>query len=67
VRLGHPLHDGEPEPGPAGGPAARRVDPVEAVEDARQVLRADPDAVVDHVQARPIGAARAHVDPHVSS
>ena len=44
---------------------ARLVDPVKALEDARQILRADADAAVAHGQPRPpaIGIdAHRHVD-----
>ena len=48
VRLRDVAHDREPEPGAAGVAAARPVDAVEALEDAFEVARRDPDAVVAH-------------------
>ena len=46
--------------GAAGGPVARRVDAVEAFEDAVEVARRDADPVVDHRNAhhlrRPTGS-----------
>jgi hypothetical protein len=57
VRLREVLHDGEPEAGAAGLARAARVRAVEALEDAREVLRADPaprisDAEPDAARAR---------------
>src|SRR5436309_13971086 len=46
VGLGDVAHDGQPEAGAAGGPAARAVDTVETLEDPLQVAVGNPDAVV---------------------
>src|SRR5438270_9787507 len=48
VSLGDVPHDGQPEAGAAGGPAAGTVDAVEPLEDAFQVAVGDADAVVPH-------------------
>src|SRR5437764_13127969 len=48
VGLGNVPHDGQPEAGAAGGPAARTVDTVEALEDPLQVTGGDADAMVPH-------------------
>src|SRR5438034_11740269 len=48
VSLGDVPHDGQPEAGAAGGPAAGAVDSVETLEDPLQVAGRDPDAVVAH-------------------
>src|SRR4029450_6775945 len=41
-------HDRETEPGAARRAAARLVDAIEALEDALEIARRDPDAVVAH-------------------
>src|SRR5690349_16693089 len=46
VRLDEMLHDGEAQPRAAFIPRARGIGPVEALEDARQVLARDARAVV---------------------
>jgi hypothetical protein len=46
------LDDRQSEPGPAGRSATGRIDPVETVEDAGEVLGGDTDAVVDNFQHR---------------
>ena len=44
-------HDGQPQAGAAGGPAAAVVDSVEALEDALEVPGGDAHAGVGHRQA----------------
>src|SRR5262249_3259902 len=57
------LGDRQPQPGPALGPAAGLVDTVEAVEDARQMLRRDADARVTYDgHGRPVPPADAGLD-----
>ena len=54
VRLGDVADDRETETGTAGVAAARPVDPVEALEDAFEVARRDPDPVVAHGEHEPV-------------
>src|SRR6185295_19824534 len=63
VRLGDVLDDREAEPGPPLLAGAPLVDPIEALEDARQGLLRDPDAGVLDLDARgPLPAGHPH--PH---
>src|SRR5271155_267448 len=69
VVVGHMAHDGEPEPGPSGVPAAPVVDAVEAFENSIEVAGGDPDAAVLYGEAdviallgAPFGPAHAVVD-----
>src|SRR5256885_7373913 len=48
VGLGDVAHDGQPEAGATGGPAAGAVDTVETLEDPLEVSARDPDAVGPH-------------------
>src|SRR5262245_18742975 len=52
------LDDGETEPGAAGLPASRRVDAIEALGHARQMLAWNARAVIGDRQRRPGPAAR---------
>src|SRR6185295_6229071 len=63
VQLDGVLHDGEPQPGPARGARPAAVDPVEALEDAGQVLGRDAaPGVGDGDPDR--GGPRVRRDPH---
>ena len=66
MRFGYALHDGQPETGPARRASTRGIDPVEAVEDARQVLGRDPDAVVGNGQGDDARAQQAHLGGDVA-
>src|SRR6201996_1233821 len=65
VRDRHVLHDGQPEPGAAGGPRAGRVDAVEPLEDPGQVPLGDADALIGHADLDPAvpWLFHAHHDP----
>jgi len=58
-------HDGKPDTRAARGPRARAVAAPEAVEHAREVLRADPDARVADLDHRRAGLA-AHGEDHAA-
>src|SRR5579872_2266363 len=61
--LGDVLDDGEAEAGPPLLAGAPLVDPVEALEDARDRLRGDADAGVAHLEHR-LAATAAGITPH---
>jgi hypothetical protein len=67
VRLSNVLDDGEAEASAAGRAASGGVHPVEPVEDARQMLRRNADAVVGHIQARGVPSHLGHGNGHVSA
>src|ERR1700733_8153211 len=64
--LGDVLDDGEAEAGPPLLAGAPLVDPVEALEDARDRLRGDADAGVAHLEHRlaATAAVAAGITPH---
>ena len=63
VRLRDVADDRETETGAAGVAAARPVDAVEALEDALEIARRDPDAVIAHDERDPVvDDARADLD-----
>src|SRR2546422_10556556 len=65
VRLGNPFGDGESQPraGTLTGTRARRIGAPEAIEDVRQVSRADADSGTAHAEGDPAGR-RAHLEAH---
>ena len=63
----HVLDDGQAQPGAAGGPRARSVDPVEALEDLLLVLPGDADLLVDDDDAHQILVGGVDADPHAHS
>ena len=54
------LDDGEAQPGPAGGPRARGVDAVEALEDPQLVVRGDAVPLVGDDELDDVARDRAH-------
>src|SRR5215218_9935715 len=63
VRVDEMAHDRQTEPGASLRAGAAGVDTIEALEDARQVLRRDPDPGIRDVEPHAfVGGARAHRD-----